>query len=249
MRDKLIDFIKEGIARADAQIENDPKQYEIAVFKELKEIEVQEDNFKDKSILKIGASSIGQECMRALYYTYHDYPTNKIDSRLHRLFFRGKLEEAHLIAYLKMMGFKVHATDDQGRQYFFNDMEGHFAGHCDGLIEFEDTILLLEMKTMNDKSFINTQRNGCKAAHPRYYSQMQVYMGYFGLKYALFMAVNKNNDEILLEVVEYDSLEFLICKNKAREIIEAENEENLPKLTASDYRCRYCNYRDVCYGN
>ena len=239
-----------GIQTADKIIEENSEIYDKKVFEELNILQTQEDNFKDKTINKLGASEIGNKCARALYYSYHKEPRKKPESRLVRLFNRGKLEEARIIAYLRLMGLDVLPTDNEGRQFFFKDFDDHFQGHCDGLIFHNNEYILLEMKTMNDKSFTKTDDKGVAEAHPIYYTQMQVYMGYFGIKQALFVSANKNNDDLYFELVNYDKIEYSSILTKVNDIITCQNIDELPRISTlpSYFECRWCPYRGVCYG-
>lgn len=235
---------------ADKIIVKDPKKYEEMVFFELNELQKQKDNFEDKTKKRIGASEIGTSCERALYYSFNKFPKNENSSRLTRLFNRGKLEEARIFAYLKLMGLNPIATDEEYRQFYFEDFNGAFSGHCDGKIKLSDNEeILLEMKTMNDKSYLETTRSGVFISKPQYYSQVQIYMGYLNLQQTLFVAVNKNTDDIYFQLISFDKLHFEGLKSKAQRIIECEDIDTLfrDSKLPSYFKCKWCAYNNVCY--
>src|SRR5574344_1784540 len=66
----------------------------------------------------LGASSIGEDCVRKLWYKFRFAKKEKIDdARLIRLFNRGHLEEARFIALLKTIDVKVRYQDADLTQY------------------------------------------------------------------------------------------------------------------------------------
>lgn len=244
--------LAEMINKADTIIEseNGVKEYEKLVYEEVHKLSTQSDNFENKELKRIGASEIGSECERKLYYSYHKFPKKRSSSRLLRLFNRGKLEEARIIAYLTLMGLDVHATDENNNQFYFKEWDGAFSGHCDGIIKLsEEEYILLEMKTMNTKSFTELTSKGVQRSHPHYYSQVQVYMGAFNLQQSLFVTVCKETDDIYFQLVSYDEQEYKAMRSKAYNIITAYNIDALKRLSSipSYYKCKWCEYHSICY--
>src|SRR5690606_7898622 len=80
---------------------------------------------------------------------------------------------------------------------------------------------LLEFKTHNTKSFVNLVNIGVREAKPEHWSQMQVYMHKRGLKHALYMAVNKNDDDLYCEIVPIDPAQGPKLIAKADEVISS----------------------------
>lgn len=59
----------------------------------------------------LGASLIGRDCKRFLWYVFRWCHKEKFDGRMQRLFQRGHKEESRFIEYLEGCGFKVWAED------------------------------------------------------------------------------------------------------------------------------------------
>ena len=126
----------------------------------------------------LGASAIGESCIRKLWYKFRFAKKEKIDdARLIRVFNRGHLEEARFIALLQMINVKVHYQDADLKQYSFSELCGHFKGRCDGVAEnipdCPNEKVLLEFKTASEKNFADLQKKGVKVSQPKYYSQIQ----------------------------------------------------------------------------
>ena len=58
-------------------------------------------------LTRVGASGIGNECTRAVWYDWRGYTKSSFDGRLLRLFRTGHLQEDRIVADLKLAGFEV----------------------------------------------------------------------------------------------------------------------------------------------
>jgi hypothetical protein len=208
----------------------------------------------------LGASIIGRECERQIWYSFRWVQPSQFQPRILRLFKTGHLEETRLVGDLAAIGAQIQAFDlKTGRQFSFKDFGGHFSGSLDGiclgLIEAPKTWHLTEFKTHNDNSFKKLVKAGVAEAKPEHYAQMQVYMGashaqseYPILKRALYLAVNKNDDQIYAERIEYDESAYLRFREKARRIIFA----NKPLVRISEkpdaFCCKFCDFQKMCHG-
>ncbi len=115
--------------------------------------------------LYLGASSIGAECDRQLWYNFRGCVKPEFSGRMYRLFETGDLEEARFVKELKAIGCTVHDVDPQtGQQFEVIALGGHFRGHMDGcalgIPEAPKTWHVLEFKTHNAKSFDEAEKRG-----------------------------------------------------------------------------------------
>ncbi len=62
----------------------------------------------------LGASAIGKECARSLWYEFRKCSRPDFDGRLYRLFNRGHREEATFVEELRGIGCEVHEFDAAG---------------------------------------------------------------------------------------------------------------------------------------
>jgi hypothetical protein len=200
----------------------------------------------------LGASLIGTPCLRALWLSFRWTYTKKIGARLQRLFNRGHLEEGRFIALFRAAGLQVATLGADGKQFRFDGCGDYYGGSLDamvfGLPEFPNEWCLSEFKTHSDKSFKKLQKEGVASAKPEHYVQMQQYMAAYGLKHALYVAVNKNDDEIHCEFVTFDATNHAHHATKAAYIVASR--ELPPRISASPvaFGCKYCDAKDVCFG-
>lgn len=200
----------------------------------------------------LGASLIGHACERFLWLTFRWADDKKFDGRMLRLFETGQLEEARLVRNLRRIGVEVHEAGPDGKQWRISDLGGHFAGSMDGagvgFPEAPKAWHVLEFKTHNDKSFTALVKDKVQKAKPMHYAQMQAYMGYTGMTRAMYMAVNKNTDDVYCERVEFDQVEFAKLKGRAERVIRSPE----PPLRCSNdpswYTCKMCDFHSHCHG-
>lgn len=202
----------------------------------------------------LGASIIGKECERALWYDFRWASTRKFDGRMYRLFQTGHLEEPRLVADLRAAGVEVYDTDPAtGKQFGFQDFGGHMRGHMDGCARKVPAggmkWHVVEFKTHSAKSFKDLTGKGVQTSKPQHYAQMQWYMGKSGMERGLYLAKNKDNDELYAERVKFDRVEFERIQAKAERIIFA----GAPPSRISDdpkfYVCNMCDHKAVCHNH
>jgi len=202
----------------------------------------------------LGASVIGRECERQIYFGFRWADCEKFLGQMYRLFERGQLEEVRFVDLLKRIGATVWTHDDKGEQFRIFAFGGHFAGSCDGVARLPDEPepVLLEMKTHGDNSFAKLKSAGMPAAKPEHYSQMVVYMHHLKLKRGLYMAINKNTDELYLEFVDYDYSVAITMEMRAERIIFGLGDDpHLPERISENpdyFACRFCAFKGVCHG-
>ena len=153
---------------------------------------------------------------------------------------------------LRGIGATVWEFGEDGQQFGVSFCGGHFRGHCDGvaqgLPEAPKTPHLLEFKTHSSESFNELRNKGVREAKPVHYDQMQVYMHGLELTRALYLAVNKDTDELYSERLEYSQSHALAIIARAESIIAA----NEPPPRCSDnpayYLCKMCEFAPICHG-
>ena len=208
----------------------------------------------------LGASLIGSECMRHLWYTFRWASDPNFEGRLLRLFERGQREESWVVEELRLVKMRVE-TEDRTRnqdpktgkypQFRFEAIGGHFGGSCDGkvlgVLEAPKTWHLLEVKTANDRWFNRLQKEGVAAVYPKHVAQMQCYMHGLKIKRAFYVCVNKNNDHIYTERLHYDRKQAEATIRIAEGIIAAP--EPLSRISEDPtwFECKFCDHRTICH--
>lgn len=199
----------------------------------------------------LGASLIGRECSRALWYTFRWAAKPAHEARTLRLFARGQREEAVFADLLRAAGVTVVTENPEtGEQYRFG--AGHFGGSMDGAcVGLPDAPLAwhcVEMKTHSAKSFNDLTKKGVADAKPEHWAQMQCYMAWTGMERALYMAVCKDDDRLHLERVAFDRAAAERLFEKAQRIIDAAEPPDGISDTPDYFQCRWCDYATLCHG-
>jgi hypothetical protein len=169
-----------------------------------------------------------------------------------RLFATGHLEEPRVINDLRAIGCEVMADDGNGNQIAVESHNGHMRGHLDGaargLPEAPKTWHLLEVKTHSAKSFGELVAKGVQASKPIHYAQMQWYCGKADLNRWLYVAKNKDTDELYIERGEFDAAEFARLEARGRRIIDATEAPERIADRADHFECRFCPAARLCHG-
>lgn len=200
----------------------------------------------------LGASLIGRECERELWYGFRWAKEKDFPGRVLRLFNRGHLEEARFLALLAMIDCELWTQDQEGKQFRISLHGGHYGGSIDGVaLGIPDLppneACLLEFKTHNDKSFTNLVEEGVRQSKFEHYAQMQQYMANLGLRFALYLATNKNNDDLYGEIISYDEENAKRFSDRALRVIGSVFPPDRIANTASWYKCRFCDYKGICH--
>jgi hypothetical protein len=204
----------------------------------------------------LGMSAIGGECLRAVWYDFRKVAKKQFPARLLRLFRRGDIQEYQFIYLLRGIGFTVWEKDENGKQFKATDFEGHFSGSMDGVGEAPKKFwkkgkqpqpFLLEFKTYKDSRFNKLRKEKVRKSDPKYWTQCQAYMGYNDLKGCLFCAVNKDDDNLYFEWVEFSKIAFESIVDKAETILTVtEPPDKIPLAGNGNYICKYCDFREIC---
>ena len=201
----------------------------------------------------LGASQLGRECAREVWYSWRWTTKPNFPGRIVRLFNRGHLEEPRFLAMLSAIGCEVWFADEKGEQFRIGGYRGHFGGGVDAVIrgipELPGESILGEFKTHGEKSFEKLRNEGVRSSKFEHYVQMQKYMGKLGLAHGLYMAVNKNTDELYAEIIEYDSDVFNRMELRVVMLIDAKEPPGRISETPGWYKCKFCDHHSVCHSN
>lgn len=199
----------------------------------------------------MGASMIGRECAREIWYSWRWAANKNIPGRMVRLFNRGHLEEARMLALLEMIGCDVWHQDPSGKQFRITGYMGHFGGGTDGVIrgipEMPDEAMLSEFKTANDKAFKELVDEGVRKAKFEHFVQMCIYMHGLKLRYALYISVNKNTDELYAEIIEIDQQIVERYHKRSEELILTTEAPKRLSESSAFWKCKFCDFQKICH--
>jgi len=262
------------------------------------------DKYDDGQRSHLGASLIGHECKRYLWFTFRWVYHHKFSGRQQRLFNRGHREEARFLEWLRGIGCEVwefervlwyHPESDsyfidrfdmqetrkdidsqmcrdvseepghieaatkrgvefiKGKaQFRISGVMGHFGGSLDGIMLLPlrydvDGKVLAEFKTSGDKPFAKLIKEGMKIDKETHFCQTSIYGYKYGLKHVAYLSINKNNDELHIELVELDWELGKRLEEKAEEVITSDNAPVRMSNSSAFFKCKFCDYIDICF--
>lgn len=206
----------------------------------------------------LGASAIGEPCLRRLQYEYRGAPKDEgsdFAPKTLRVFHRGHQAEEWMIQWIRDAGFDLR-TEKCGQQFGFDDCDERFKGHIDGIItggpDGFKYPALWENKCVNSKGFAQVQKHGVAKAYPKYAAQIAVYQAYMQLAEnpAIFTVLNADSMEIYVETVAFDQQLAQEQIDKAARVLSAcDANEWLPRAsdTVEGFACRFCPYTGECW--
>lgn len=200
---------------------------------------------------RIGASQIGDECLRKIYYSWRGYAHTTFSGRMLRIFETGNREEDRIIRDLKLTGLTVYDRDENGEQFTFTDETGHFVCKADGVVlgvpGYYDDKHILEIKTHNAKSFAEMRKKGLRVAKRAHYYQMQAGMALSGIGAGLYVAKCKDDETYHIERVEWDEEAISLIRARVFDLVSSTLTPAGIGENADSYACRWCDYKGVCH--
>ena len=189
----------------------------------------------------IGASSIGSDCIRQIWYEFQGAKSSPIPNKIRRTWEIGNRLEGMIIQLLRDAGLDVNESQTE---YQHAEMP-YFRGHCDGVIVNYNA--LLEIKTAKHSSFSVFVKKGVKKWFPKYYAQMQAYMGMSGIHKAYMLVLNKDTSELWDELVQFDPETYQRLSEVAQLVYETPIPP--PRISGSPiwFQCKMCRFNKECH--
>lgn len=198
-------------------------------------------------------SLIGHPCERYLWYVFRQCCKPEFSGRMYRLFETGQLEEARFVKNLQSIGCVVETIDEEtDKQFRVLAFGGHLKGYMDGcalgIPEAPKTWHVLEFKTHNAKSFRELVKKGVKGSKPQHYAQMMIEMHLTGMKRALYLVRNKDDDDLYSERIRYSKKEGEMLMERAERVITAVSPPDRISNRPDFYQCNWCDAQEICWG-
>lgn len=223
------------------------------VYEYARNVGTDEDDISAGFRTHLGASVIGNPCLRFLYYHFHWFKRDSHSGRMENIFQKGHEFEAKMRKVMRSLGAQfLDDVDETGKQLVFSVIGGHFGGSVDGIFIWpaigitEPT--LLECKTSKTGApFTDLPKKGIMQAKWQHYVQQNVYMQGFGLKYALYIVENKNDCDLYIEMVEFAPSVAKDATKNAQFIILGN--ELPPKISSKRnfHLCNMCSMQTLCH--
>jgi len=190
----------------------------------------------------LSASRIGEPCARRLCYELMQVPIDggaDFSGRMLRVFEAGHRFEEMTVRWLRLAGFDLRTHKRNGEQFGFSVAGGRFRGHIDGVIVGGPAVgieypVLFEHKALRSSSWQAVAKHSVKVSKPIYWAQVVIYMAYLEVAQTLFVALDKDTEQLRYELVSFDPPAAQALSDKAVTIIRAvEAGELLPGFPSS----------------
>lgn len=216
---------------------------------------LQQENALQKRRNYLGASRLGEECMRKLWYEHHEPMKARLfPGRILRRFRLGHMHEDETARWLLLAGFNLVTIDTvTAEQFGFMDGDAPIGGHIDGKILGGPLDLpyplLWEHKVMKSSSWTKFVKSGVEVSHPVYYAQCVIYATKLELTHTLFTALNTDTSELHFELIENNAGRANAMLERGRKIVTASSEHDMPRCATveTDFRCRWCSFNAHCW--
>lgn len=209
---------------------------------------------EDFRLSRIGASSVGNECLRSIWLSWRAYAKSQFSGRMLRLFGTGHWQEARIVADLRAAGLEVWDTQpDSAEQIDFTDETGHFICKVDGVVKgvpgSREKSHNLEIKTHNKNSFSGVVKHGVEKAKPEHYAQMQAGMWLSGWTRALYVALCKDDEQYYIERIREDKVEQKRIEARVIKLVNATIKPARISEDIDSFSCKFCDMKAVCHNH
>lgn len=213
---------------------------------------------------RLGPSSMDTQCDRRVWYGFRWVKADTRDARMTRLLDHGKMMEARFEGWLVAAGVKLWTIDPNAspnalnKQYRVRAVGGHVGGYLDGIAILPESYdypypIVAEFKSAGaGKSGSGTDFNKTKAdvfvGKPEHAEQF----GYYGWKcnyrYSVYMALNKNDDDMTVQIAENDFGKAQMLEARMLSIILSHNPPTRISEDITNFQCKLCTrFNEICH--
>ncbi len=194
------------------------------------------ENQKNREQTRFYITDAGK-CPRAVFLKFKNAPKEPIDARLMRIFEHGELIHRNIFNILYRL--KIGCTTE-----IRIPEQEIVSGRADAILCMNNENYVLDIKSINSMLFRKLENPKEENIY-----QIQLYMHFFGIKKAILLYVDKDQQNLKEFFVDYDENlckdlmdKFYDLKGKIEKDIMPERLSDYPK----NWQCVYCQYKDVC---
>lgn len=200
----------------------------------------------------LSPSMLNHPCQRHIFYQFR-WASNpsKHKAKMLRIFNRGHRDEQQLIKWLKLANIDIKHKKNNGNQIGYNIYNSHIKGFIDGLITIDNKQYILECKSINDATYTTIETSKLKDGNKEHYLQIQLYMHFMKIYDAIYIAINKNNDELYVEHIKYNEVDILSIIELIANLLFTQNIPEQIHNGRQGYICKRfggCQYSNICLG-
>jgi len=194
------------------------------------------ENQRNKEQTRFYITDAGK-CPRAVFFKFKNAPREPMEPRLLRIFEHG--ENIHRAIFNVLYRLKLGVTTE-----IPIPAQEIVSGRADAILCFNNENYVLDIKSINSYIFKNMQ-----APKEENVYQVQLYMHFFGIKKAILLYVDKDQQDMKEFFVDYDES---LCKGLLDKFyaLKEDIEQNKIPARLADYgrnwQCNYCQYKDIC---
>jgi len=194
------------------------------------------ENQKNKEQTRFYITDAGK-CPRAVFFKFKNAPREPMEARLLRIFEHGENIHRSIFNVLYRLRMGVVTEIPIPSQEIIS-------GRADAILCIGNENYVLDIKSINSMIFK-------RLAEPKEENvyQVQLYMHYFGIKKAILLYVDKDQQELKEFFVDYNEAlckslldKFYTLKDKVEKNILPERLEDYPR----NWQCNYCQFKDIC---
>ncbi|MBR1604006.1 MAG: Dna2/Cas4 domain-containing protein [Synergistaceae bacterium] len=201
----------------------------------------------------MNASRVGFPCDRNLWYAVNNY-AGKVNKKSQRIFDVGAAIEPVVIDWLNQDGwitFYNPGSQEAELELYAPIEGGKIGGHPDCFMSRQNCDnVLADIKTMNERSFINWKRRGTLEDKPQYADQLHCYAyaakreGFPVDKLAI-VGINKNTSDMHIDFFDYDYMRMNKIIERSERIFKLDTPPE-PGDRIESWACSYCDYAEHC---
>lgn len=208
----------------------------------------------------LGASSIGDDCERKLFYQFNGYERLPMERRGIMATQDGHRCEEIMASRLRLVpGIQLWTAQENGEQFGFSKYEDKYQGHYDGIIlgllQSPMTPHTWEHKACNEKKFNELkkciddygEKNALENWDIIYYAQAQTYMGELELSRHYLTVSTPGFRDVISCRTEFNRLRYESYDSKAVRIITAKSPPARISERREYFKCKFCPYTTICH--
>lgn len=210
---------------------------------------------------RLGPSSLDTDCDRAVWYQFRwVLPADSGRTpRMLRLLEHGRIMEDQYAGLLaKLKGFQLWTVDPnakpsaKNKQFGGRSVGDHVGFYLDGICHLppeypELGFMPVEFKTAGTGRMFTLTKEDVRVGKSEHYDQMSYYGLKYQMHYGLYMAMNKNDDDLTLQVVELDWGKAEAMDRRMTDIIRSQKPPTRIKENATYFVCKMCKSHAVCH--